>query len=336
MSTSSPARLAANRKNALKSTGPKSPEGKAASRLNAFKHGLAGEGDLLAPGEDAELVERRAKAFSLEFGAVGEIGEVLALRAAVHSVRMERASEREMVAVAANKAQARAKFDEERLDAIDGWINDLDDPSRVKSALEALEAIPEGVDYLILAWEETLGAIRADNKDAIASARAALWLGLSGDEPEDLKADRIAAELARLRLQAESLTAATEKIAALRERAAILARFDPSPEATLARRYEAAAERGMYRAMKAIAETRRARGIDLPPVLQNIQPVPSPTTTPPPAPAPLGSFRAEVPAPPNPPIRPLPTSVEPSMADVERRKKRPDPRKLAQNLRSRS
>ena len=36
----SPQKLAANRANALKSTGPRSPEGKAKSRLNALKHGL--------------------------------------------------------------------------------------------------------------------------------------------------------------------------------------------------------------------------------------------------------------------------------------------------------
>jgi len=36
-------------------------------------------------------------------------------------------------------------------------------------------------------------------------------------------------------------------------RAIAQARFDSSPEATLARRYEAAAERGIYRAIRAIA-----------------------------------------------------------------------------------
>ena len=332
MSVTSPARLAANRRNALNSTGPKSPEGKAAGRLNAFKHGMAGDGSLLMPGEDAELIKRRTKAFALECGAVGDVGELLAHRAAVLSVRMESLGERNMLAVAANKALARAKFDEERFDELEGWIKDLDNPSTVKSALEALEAIPEGVEYLLLTWDETLEAIRAD--DAVAANRAALWLGLDVEEANDLKAARIAAEVARLRLK--SLAAATEKIDALREQAAILARFDPSPEATLAHRYEAAAERGMYRAMRAIAETRRALKIDLPPHLQEAPPLPSTTTTPPPAPAPLGSFRAEVPAAPNPPIRPLPTSVEPSMADVERRKKRPDPRKLAQSRGSRS
>jgi hypothetical protein len=38
--TISPERLAANRANAQKSTGPKTPKGRAASRMNALKHGL--------------------------------------------------------------------------------------------------------------------------------------------------------------------------------------------------------------------------------------------------------------------------------------------------------
>jgi hypothetical protein len=42
---------AANRRNAQKSTGPKTPEGKAAVRLNAMKHGLLSK-DVLLPGED--------------------------------------------------------------------------------------------------------------------------------------------------------------------------------------------------------------------------------------------------------------------------------------------
>src|SRR6266849_2114846 len=36
----SPRKVAANRQNALKSTGPKTPRGKAYSRRNALKHGL--------------------------------------------------------------------------------------------------------------------------------------------------------------------------------------------------------------------------------------------------------------------------------------------------------
>ena len=45
----------ANRRNALKSTGPKTPEGKAAVRLNALRHGLRSE-EILLPGEDEEAL----------------------------------------------------------------------------------------------------------------------------------------------------------------------------------------------------------------------------------------------------------------------------------------
>ena len=43
----SEARLLANRANALKSTGPRTVEGKEASRANAYKHGLTGSGTVL-------------------------------------------------------------------------------------------------------------------------------------------------------------------------------------------------------------------------------------------------------------------------------------------------
>ncbi len=43
----SPAQIAANRANAQRSTGPRTPEGKAASRLNALRHGLYAEGGML-------------------------------------------------------------------------------------------------------------------------------------------------------------------------------------------------------------------------------------------------------------------------------------------------
>ena len=66
---SSEARTLANRANSLKSTGPKTLEGKATSRRNAFKHGMAGVGDLPGPLEDLALVDQRAKALTVEFKA---------------------------------------------------------------------------------------------------------------------------------------------------------------------------------------------------------------------------------------------------------------------------
>ena len=54
----SQAQLDANRRNALKSTGPRTPEGKAQSRRNALKHGLTGAGVVLHP-EDRERLKIR-------------------------------------------------------------------------------------------------------------------------------------------------------------------------------------------------------------------------------------------------------------------------------------
>src|SRR5215475_8261250 len=51
------AQITANRANALKSTGPRTPEGKSASSRNALKHGMDAAAILL-PGEDATLYER--------------------------------------------------------------------------------------------------------------------------------------------------------------------------------------------------------------------------------------------------------------------------------------
>jgi len=271
---------------------------------------------------------------------------LLAHRAALLSVRMDKLGERQILAVETNKGEARDRFDRERFDEIEVWIKDLDDPETRKTALEVLEASPEGVEYLILIWEQTLGAIRAgdsdnDHEKNISSGRAALWLGTSVEEADASmqgQSHQIAAELARLRIKADSLTGMAEKIDALREQAATLARFDPSPEATLARRYEAAAERGMYRAMRAIAEIRRGREVDLPPI-PPAEPAPpspiagEPVDPPRPSAAPLGSFRAENLAAAGPEIKSPLAPLEPPLLADEPRRKRPDLRKLAKSRR---
>src|SRR5579884_1245491 len=60
----SEAKLAANRTNAEKSTGPTSPEGKARASRNSFKHGLYSK-QLVLPGEDpAELARLTADLFA--------------------------------------------------------------------------------------------------------------------------------------------------------------------------------------------------------------------------------------------------------------------------------
>jgi len=62
----------ANRQNALKSTGPKTPEGKDAVRLNAMKHGLLCQ-EVLLPGEDEEALRELSEHLWIELKLVGEM-----------------------------------------------------------------------------------------------------------------------------------------------------------------------------------------------------------------------------------------------------------------------
>ncbi len=161
----SAARVQANQANAQRSTGPKTVEGKERSRANAFKHGQTGSGIVLPEADSAE-VERRAAAFSDELMANGELGQALARRAALNSVRMERAADQQTAALSQRVRQVEADF-----------------------------VAPDGVD---------------DDEAAI-----------------------------------------------LRAEAVRISMFDPSREATLARRYEAAAERNFFKAIKELRQLNR-------------------------------------------------------------------------------
>ena len=66
----------ANRQNALKSTGPKTQEGKDAVRLNAIKHGLLSRETLL-PGEDEEALRELGERLRAESQPLGELENLL-------------------------------------------------------------------------------------------------------------------------------------------------------------------------------------------------------------------------------------------------------------------
>ena len=68
--------IQANRRNARKSTGPKTPEGKAAVRLNALKHGLLSQ-EMLLPGEDEEALRVLGEHLRNELQPAGELENLL-------------------------------------------------------------------------------------------------------------------------------------------------------------------------------------------------------------------------------------------------------------------
>ena len=79
----------ANRRNALKSTGPKTPEGKAAVRLNALKHGLRSE-EVLLPGEDGEALRELDEHLRNELQPAGELENLLVDRIIASYWRLRR------------------------------------------------------------------------------------------------------------------------------------------------------------------------------------------------------------------------------------------------------
>src|SRR6187402_954015 len=69
-------RITANRANALKSTGPKSAEGKAASKLNAVKHGILSR-EVLVSGEDHQELTALQEWFDGDLQPVGPMEVML-------------------------------------------------------------------------------------------------------------------------------------------------------------------------------------------------------------------------------------------------------------------
>ena len=279
----SPEQLASNRRNATRSTGPVTPEGKAKVRGNAVKHGLTGEG-LALPVEDAAEVERRFRALGDDLRPVGERERILAHRAAFLSVRLDRCAAYETAALSEAIRTAEADHDRAIRRDIDDAVKRL--PEDPISSVARLERTAEGIDWMLRSWGElaedvTFGSYLLFNQ----VTRAENLLGRRSDEPCNSRVNALATALggnfqlldppgtplctdpARVRERKEA--ARTDLIAIIRAeidrltslRAALpfddLARsraeaplrrlFDPSTSGVLFRRYETAAARELHR-----------------------------------------------------------------------------------------
>ncbi len=290
--TCSPERLAANRANALRSTGPKTPEGKSISRRNGLKHGMTGQGVAL-PNEDAAEVERRFARLEAELAPKTEMGHALMLRAATLTVRLERCQRHEAARLGLAVDSAAKAYDDRRMTEVERLLDDIEkDP--ITNA-RRLQQTPEGVEHTIRGWQALA--------DDLARTDARLWAtghreraeALMGRRPLDFPRSRIYVlsqalwfdfslldpgeaeglddfgkyEYARRQMAAlvagriELLTgylARMDHAAAQRARAGAADRalFDASPEAILARKYEAATERSLFRTLREFRELEEA------------------------------------------------------------------------------
>src|ERR1700760_3600465 len=120
----SPRQLESNRRNAGRSTGPRTALGKSISCRNSLKHGMTGSGVVLAA-EDAAELERRTEALLVEMEPRGELARNLVRRVALMTVKLDRCSEHEAKAIAHRMRRATAEFDDARLgegEKEDSWL----------------------------------------------------------------------------------------------------------------------------------------------------------------------------------------------------------------------
>ncbi len=89
-----PAKLAANKRNAKRSTGPKTAAGKAVARMNALSHGFRAASPVV-PGESAEVWEQFREAVVEDLAPIGFLESELAERVALLSWRMRRVAQYE-------------------------------------------------------------------------------------------------------------------------------------------------------------------------------------------------------------------------------------------------
>ncbi|MHB1561796.1 MAG: hypothetical protein ACYC61_30470, partial [Isosphaeraceae bacterium] len=188
--TTSTARIEANRKNAQKSTGPRSQAGKERSRFNALKHGMRAELPVL-PGEDEAILQRRRESWEQTLQPRDEVERYLVERAVNVSWQLDRAdrawaARMTLDILESRSARADAQADEViRLGRRLFWdprgplclypfytpmlgdpvrvswspeVVDSNDPARL---MEGLEATAMGCAWLLDRWNE-LGALLED------------------------------------------------------------------------------------------------------------------------------------------------------------------------------
>jgi len=120
-SLASAARVTANRANSQLSTGPKTPEGKAKSSLNAVKSALTGRTVLLSS-DDAALYERHVARFASQFNPVGERETELVQSLADTQWRLNRIPSLEMGIYALARLNFKNMFQEEQPDVREALI----------------------------------------------------------------------------------------------------------------------------------------------------------------------------------------------------------------------
>jgi hypothetical protein len=148
----SDAKRLANIRNAQMSTGPRTAEGKAASRCNAVKHGLCAE-VVAIPGENGQLFDTRFGDWSSELNPLSlKSVDYIVAQLVRKSIRLDRCHlvyDATVANLARNALRARAN---DRADRIEVLVRMFPDDADI--AVRRLREFPEGCDFLIKEWEQ--------------------------------------------------------------------------------------------------------------------------------------------------------------------------------------
>lgn len=156
----SPKQIAANQRNAAKSTGPRTPQGRAVSRMNALKHGILST-QVLVRGLNLRESERELKAlherFWESYQPVGPVEEMLVDQIVTAHWRLRRAltAESGEIALSVDAAHRRSN---RRPDPVLQWLmwDGIGDPAHAMSKSDVGNA-------LIMAWlREARDAVEAE------------------------------------------------------------------------------------------------------------------------------------------------------------------------------
>ncbi|HEV3163953.1 MAG TPA: hypothetical protein VGZ22_07955 [Isosphaeraceae bacterium] len=179
-------RQRANRENAQKSTGPKTSEGKNASKRNGLKHGLSGMTPMLPP-EDEELFKGRMRAWTAEENPQGQVETCYLAAAALASVRIDRCARNEFAVIAQKRRDVLRNWQRKQDRRIERITQTLaDTPARAKAQLEVFAS---GCGWLAEQWEELLQALENPGHWSADQTAQALRLLGSGPDPATDQAD---------------------------------------------------------------------------------------------------------------------------------------------------
>ena len=147
----STARIAANRRNSKKSTGPKTDAGKAISRMNTVVHGLRSDVVVLRTENAAEFESQRL-AWIEDWKPQSQTMVALVERAAAQHWRLKRCVRIETTRLNAIAHNAECEYDNALNARLASGLQLLEtEPAK---ALEALMSFASGIDLLIKLWQK--------------------------------------------------------------------------------------------------------------------------------------------------------------------------------------